>query len=69
MDSKKWYESVTIWAGKAIILLQAIPFVITWIDANYGLHLQANPVVINALSAIAGIVTIYGRITAKTVIK
>lgn len=69
MESKPWYQSLTVWAGKAIILLQAIPLVIAWADASFGLNLQSNPVVINILSAIAGIIAIYGRFTAKTVIK
>lgn len=69
MESKPWYQSLTVWAGKAIILLQAIPLVIAWADASFGLSLQSNPIVINVLSTVAAIIAIYGRFTAKTVIK
>lgn len=69
MESKKWYQSLTVWAGKAVIVLQALPMLVAWIDANFGLTLSTNPTVIHILSIIAGIVAIYGRITASTVIK
>lgn len=69
MESKPWYQSLTVWAGKAVIVLQAIPLLIMWLDANFGLNLQSNPVVIQLLSVVAALVAIYGRVTAKTVIK
>ena len=69
MESKVWYTSLTIWAGKAIIVLQAIPLLVIWLDANFNLNLQTNPVVINILSMIGGALAIYGRVTAKTIIK
>ncbi len=69
METKAWYQSVTIWAGKIIIVLQVIPLIVAWVDANFGLQLSTNPVVIQIMSAIAGIIAIYGRVTAKTVIK
>lgn len=69
MESKPWYTSLTIWASKAIIVLQALPLFIGWVDSSFGLQLATNPVVINILSVVAAIVAIYGRMTATKVLK
>lgn len=64
--SKPWYSSLTIWATNVVIALQALPGIITWLDASYSLHLATNPIVISVLSIIAAIVAIYGRFTANS---
>lgn len=69
MENKKWYQSITLWAAKVIVVLQVIPLVVLWLDSNFGLSLSTNPLVINLLTAITAVVAWYGRLTAKTVIK
>lgn len=66
METKKWYQSITMWAAKIIVVLQVAPIVVLWLDSNFGLSLSTNPFVINFLTAIAAIVAAYGRFTAKT---
>ncbi len=67
--SKPWYQSITVLAGSAVAFLQMIPFLISEIDKVVPADLSANPAVIQLLSIIAAIVTIYGRFTAKTILK
>ncbi len=69
MNSKPWYQSITVWAGAVVAFLQIIPTIIVEIDKVVPADLTANPIVIQALSVIAAIVAIYGRFTAKTTIK
>lgn len=67
MESKKWYESLTVIAASIVGFLQTVPGIIASLDAALpNLHLAVNPIVIQVLSVIGVIVAIYGRLTAKT---
>ena len=69
METKKWYESLTIQASIVVAFLQGVPEIITQINAVApGLGLSANPIVMKVLTVIAVIVAIYGRLTATKVI-
>jgi hypothetical protein len=69
MNSKPWYQSITIVAASVVAFLQTVPLLITQVDSIFpSLHLGVNPIVIQALSIIGIIVAIYGRLTATTTI-
>ena len=70
METKPWYQSLTVIASGVVAFLQVLPSIITQIDAAIpSIHLATNPVVIQVLSIIGVIVAIYGRLTAKTTLK
>lgn len=67
MLTKKKYKSLTIQAGVVIVLLQGMPEIVAAIDAAIpSVALATNPVVLKVLSAVAGVVAIYGRLRANT---
>lgn len=69
-QSKPWYQSVTIIAASLVAFLQVVPDLINTVNvALPDLHLATNPIVLKVLSIIGVIVAIYGRFTAKTIVK
>ncbi len=55
-ETKKWYQSKTIWANIIVVAIAAI----TAIDAQFGTHIMQSPLV-QVILAIAGALGIYGR--------
>lgn len=69
MESKQWFQSITIWASAFVAFLQGVPDIIVQVNAIMpGLNLSSNPLVMKALTIIGVIVAIYGRVTAKSTI-
>lgn len=69
METKKWYQSITIQASAIVAFLQIVPDIIGQINAAVpSLGLSTNPIVMKALTIIGVIVAIYGRFTAKTTV-
>ena len=69
-EFKKIYESLTVQFGTIILLLQGLPGIVAEIDkALPSIDLSSCPIVVNILTAAGAIVTIYGRIVARKIIK
>ena len=69
-ETKPWYQSVTIIAASVVAFLQVVPDILNTVNAAMpDLHLATNPIVMKVLSIIGIIVAIYGRFTAKTIVK
>lgn len=64
METKKWWQSKSVWSGIASILLGVVPL----IDMNFGTELSTSPLY-GTLVSFTGAMGIKGRVDAKTVIK
>lgn len=70
METKSSLKSLTIQASAAIIFLQGLPEIVAEIDkAIPSMDIATSPLVVKILTVCAGIVAIYGRFRAKTVLK
>lgn len=68
-DTKPWYLSTTVWASLVQILVSlAVTFGIVDAAAGSTIAEQAPGLIISIVTALAGVLTLYGRVTAKTVI-
>ena len=61
MDTKKWYQSKTVWSDVLTFVMALVPVV----DGLYGTHISSNVLYSLALSWLAGI-GIHGRLTANS---
>jgi uncharacterized membrane protein len=64
MESKKWWLSKTVWAG----IITAVVGAAQAIGLQFGFDLMANPIA-GVVLTILGVLGVYGRATATTVLK
>jgi uncharacterized membrane protein len=64
METKKWYQSKTIWAGIITALIGAAEAICT----QFGFSLVSNPI-FGVVTSILGVLGVYSRATSNTVIK
>lgn len=66
IDKKEWYKSKTIWAGIITILITVYNTVRPLVSENFNVNLPEIP---EWVYTILGALGIYGRVSAKSVIK
>lgn len=64
MNSKDWYKSKTVWAGIITTLVGAAQT----IGLQFGFDLLSNPIA-SVILSVLGVLGVYGRATATSVIK
>ena len=66
-DLKNWYSSKTIWGALVAILASVMHF--TGVDISTVDRGQIVDSIVNIAGALGGLIAVYGRETAKTVIR
>lgn len=66
-DLKNWYSSKTIWG--ALIAILASVMHLTGVDISTVDRGQIVVSIVNIAGALGGLIAVYGRVTAKTVIR
>jgi len=67
MDTKKWFQSKGVWGS----LIAGAAVVAGFFGIQFGIEDQAEliEIIMAIIGASAGVIGIYGRVTASTVIK